>query len=201
MKINKLHMPFMALAAVLIVLVFNSCKDYYQPKPRGYFRIEFPEKKYLTSSGNLPYSFDYPVYANLEKDNHPFAEKYWTNLVFPDFQAKVHLSYKAVNGNLAALLEDAHKMVNKHIPKANAINEQVFINKTEKVYGIAYSIHGVDAASVYQFYLTDSTNHFIRAALYFNVAPNNDSLSPVIAFIKTDLQYLIETFKWQSLSD
>jgi len=192
---------FSILFIVLIISALSSCGDYSQPKPRGYFRIFLPEKNYVPIQKELPYTFIIPTYSSLESDIQPGAEKYWTNLVFSSFSAKVHLSYKPVNGNLADLLEDAHKLVNKHIPKANAISEKMFINKEKNVYGVAYSIKGTDAASSYQFYLTDSTNHFLRGALYFSVRPNNDSLAPVISFIEEDIQKLIESFEWKSTSN
>lgn len=176
-----------------------SCNQYYQPKPRGYYRIALPQKEYQPIQMNLPYSFDIPVYSQLITDPQPQAEEYWTNLIFPEFNAKLHLSYKKINQNLPELLNDAYKLVNKHIPKANAINEQVFINNQKKVYGVAYNIKGVDAASPFQFYLTDSTSNFLRGALYFNVRPNNDSLAPVITFLEADLQRLIESFSWRTV--
>ena len=187
----------LTLALIFVsLLILSSCDEYFQPKPRGYFRIHLPEKSYAPIQQNLPYSFDIPAYATLEKDKHPFAEKYWNNIIFPEFNAKIHLSYKCINNNLPALLEDAHKLVNKHIPKANAINERIYINKEKGVYGVTYSIMGAEAASPFQFYLTDSTDNFIRGALYFNVSPNNDSLAPVISFLEEDIQKLIESFKW-----
>lgn len=189
-----------SLTLVLIfvsLLALSSCDEYFQPKPRGYFRIYLPEKSYAPIQKNLPYSFDIPAYASLEKDKEPMAEKYWSNIVFPQFKAKIHLSYKTINNDLPSLLEDAHKLVNKHIPKANAINERVYINKEKNVYGVTYSIKGTEAASPFQFYLTDSTSRFLRGALYFNVSPNNDSLAPVISFLEKDIQKLIESFEWE----
>lgn len=190
--------PLAAALAFVFLLGLWSCDEYYQPKPRGYFRIHLPEKSYSPIQKELPYTFEIPTYSTLEKDNHPYAEKYWTNLVFPSFNAKIHLSYKSIDNNLPILLEDVHKLVNKHIPKANAINEQLFINEEKNVYGIVYSIKGVDAASPFQFYVTDSTHHFLRGALYFNVRPNNDSLAPVIDFLQKDIQKLIESFEWRN---
>jgi gliding motility-associated lipoprotein GldD len=53
------------------------------------------------------------------------------------------------------------------------------------------------AASPYQFYLTDSTTHWLRGSLYFDAIPNNDSLAPVIDFVKTDIQHIFETMHWK----
>jgi len=195
---TKFFKPFAIAITLMLMTFFSACEDYFQPKPRGYFRIDLPEKEYVPIQMNLPYTFEIPVYSQLESDPQPMAEKYWTNLNFPSLNAKIHLSYKPVNVNLGTLLDDAHKLVNKHIPKAKAINERLFINQEKKVYGVVYTIEGVDAASPFQFYLTDSTHHFLRGALYFNVRPNNDSLAPIIDFLQEDIEKLIETLEWEN---
>nr|MBP7389581.1 hypothetical protein [Chitinophagales bacterium] len=56
---------------------------------------------------------------------------------------------------------------------------------------------GGDAASNVQFFLSDSTHHFIRGALYFNTTPNTDSMAPIVAFVKEDLKQLLRTFEWK----
>jgi gliding motility-associated lipoprotein GldD len=102
---------------------------------------------------------------------------------------------------LKTYLEDAHTLVSKHIPKASAINDSVILNRKKRIFGLAYDIEGTGAASPYQFFLTDSTSKFIRGALYFNVVPNNDSLEPVINFIKKDIKHLINTFSWKNIPE
>lgn len=195
---NKILKPSLIIStiAMLLAVVLGGCQENFQPKPRAYFRIALPEKAYVHTADTLPYSFDIPVYASLIKDPEPGAEASWTNLNFNQFNAKLHLSYKNVNNNLPELLNDAYKLVNKHIPKANAINEKRFVNPEKHVYGVAYTIQGSDAASPFQFYVTDSTQHFLRGALYFNVRPNNDSLAPVIDFLSEDILHMIETLEW-----
>lgn len=181
----------------LLLILLSACRENYVPKPRGYFRIDFPAKEYRALDTCFPYTFMYPVYGKLLPDPSKLAEPYWINILYTPFHAQLHLSYKPVNGNLNNFLEDAHTLVNKHIPKANAISQREFVNETEKVYGLVYDISGSEAASVCQFYLTDSTSNFIRGALYFNLVPNNDSLAPVIEFLKKDIEKMINTFKWK----
>ena len=57
-----------------------------------------------------------------------------------------------------------------------------------------YKLEG-NTASAIQFVLTDSTQYFFRGALYFNAAPNKDSIAPVLQFIEKDIIQLMETFK------
>jgi gliding motility-associated lipoprotein GldD len=181
------------------VIFFMACTDSYTPRPRGYFRIDFPEKQYRSFDSLFPYRFEYPVYAEIVPDSSKLAEPYWINIFFRPFNATVHLSYKPVKGNLAGYLDDAHNLVNKHIPKASAITQREYTDTLNHVYGLIYNIRGADAASAYQFYVTDSTSRFVRGALYFNMVPNNDSLGPVIDFLKADLEHMITTFRWKSI--
>ena len=183
----------------LLLLLACSCSEHYTPKPRGYFRIDLPMQKYQPFDSSYPFSFEYPVYAAIASDSSKMAEPYWINIEYKPFHATLHISYKVIRGNLARYLEDAHTMVNKHIPKANAITQREFIDKQNHVYGLVYDIRGTDAASSYQFYLTDSVNNFVRGALYFNMVPNNDSLAPLIDFLKADVAHMIGTFRWKEL--
>jgi gliding motility-associated lipoprotein GldD len=196
LKLLKLNSGLVASAALLLI-VAASCNNEYYPKPRGYFRIDLPAKSYIQFDSAVPYTFEVPVYARVIPDTDPHAEAYWINVTFPQFKGTLHLSYKKINGNLAKYLEDTRTMVMKHIPKASSIDNKAYANPEKNVYGLTYTILGVAAASPYQFYLTDSTRHFVRGALYFNTVPNNDSLAPVIDFLKEDINHLIETFEWK----
>jgi gliding motility-associated lipoprotein GldD len=191
------HKSYFFLA--LIFLFSFSCKDHYVPKPWGYFRIDLPVKEYRRFDTSFPYAFEYPVYSKIVKDSSSFAEPYWINIVYAPFHAQLHISYKQIKGNLKEYLEDSRTLVNKHIPKANAISQREYADPVNKVYGLVYNIKGSDAASTYQFYLTDSTRNFLRGALYFDLVPNNDSLAPVIDFLKKDIEHFISTFRWKAI--
>lgn len=181
----------------LLLFIVAACHEQYTPKPRGYFRISLPEHEYKGFDSTFPYSFEYPVYAVLNPDPFSPEETYWMNIDFPDFRGRIHLSYKEVDGNLVEYMEDSRQFVVKHIPKASAINESLILNRDRKLYGLIYHIEGMGTASPCQFFITDSTKHFVRGALYFDVVPNNDSLAPVIEFLKKDIEHLLGTFSWK----
>ncbi len=183
-----------------ILLLFVSCMNdnTYIPKRKGYFRIAMPEKQYSVYNKGCPFTFEYPDYAIVVMDTEPGAEPCWMNIVFPSFRAKIYLSYKTVNANLPKLVEECRTFAVKHEVKASAINEKDWSNPAERVYGLIYDIEG-DAASNMQFYLTDSSENFIRGALYFYSVPNKDSLAPVLKFIKGDIYHMVETFRWKDM--
>jgi len=185
--------------SLFLSILFFSCSDSYTPRPRGYYRIDLPERSYRSFDTDFPYSFDYPSYAEIVPDSSKMAEPYWINIRYIPFNATLHFSYKVVDHNLPKYLDDARTLVNKHIPKANAITQREFSDPGHRVFGLVYDIRGADAASPYQFYLTDSTASFVRGALYFNHVPNNDSLSPVIEFLRADLERMISSFRWKEI--
>ena len=99
--------------------------------------------------------------------------------------------------NLIDYMEDSRRFVLKHIPKASAIKDSLIYDMDRDMYGLLYEIRGVGAASPFQFFVTDSTTHFVRGALYFTVRPNNDSLGPVIDYLEQDIEHLLQTFRWK----
>ncbi|SCC58612.1 gliding motility-associated lipoprotein GldD [Chitinophaga costaii] len=192
----------LASSALLLVLLAG-CDPVFTPKPRGYFKMKFPERKYrVFDQPGYPYTFEYPVYANVVKDSLFFGEKaenpWWINLEFPTLNGKVYMSYKVIgagDNSYEKLVNDAFKLTYKHTYKASAIDEKP-IHTPNDVYGLFYNVSG-DAASAKQFYATDSVKHFLRGALYFDATPNADSLAPVHQFLQEDMWHLVQTLKWR----
>jgi gliding motility-associated lipoprotein GldD len=182
-----------------LIIAFSSCDNEYTPKPRGYFRIALPEKKYIVLDSVYPYRFEYPAYALITNDPLSPQETNWINIEMPVFHGRIHISYKQLSdkNSLVKYTEDARTLALKHMAKASGINQIAISDPARKVYGLVYEINGLGAASPYQFYLTDSTRHFLRGSLYFDAIPNNDSLAPVIDYVKTDIEHLFETINWK----
>lgn len=185
--------------AIVIAFIANSCNDSnnYLPKPRGYFRIDLPEKAYRRVDTIERYSFEYPEYALITPDPYSPEEKNWVNIEMPLFKGSIHLTHKPVNDNLSVYLEDVHTMVTKHLQKANGVRDSLIVNDENQVYGLFIEMDGKGVATPMQFYLTDSTKNFVRGALYFNFKPDNDSMQPVINFIRQDIDHMINTFEWK----
>jgi len=182
---------------IILMLFFSGCNEDYTPRPRGYFRLEFPEKKYeLAVPGSCPFVFEKPVYSTLSPDSSRDTEPCWYNLEFPKLNATVYLSYKKVDGNIEALIEDHRKITMKHISMASGIDEEALSDPRRKVYGVMQYVKG-NAASPLQFYVTDSVHHFLRGSLYFYAIPNPDSIAPAEKFVKEDVNHLLETVEWR----
>jgi gliding motility-associated lipoprotein GldD len=201
----KKNIPTCALylaPCILSLFIFFSCNSTYTPKPTGYFKIDFPKHEYQRfDEKNFPYTFEYPVYAHIIHDTTFFEDKpenpYWINIDFPQFNARVYVSYKEIGPNsFDKLKDDAYKMTFKHSYKATSIDDSV-IKTPLGVSGIFFNVGG-NAATAKQFYVTDSVKHFLRGALYFDTAPNEDSLGIVNQFLQEDMRHIINTLQWKN---
>jgi gliding motility-associated lipoprotein GldD len=199
----KNHMLKYFVSLVLIGFFYACNSDYSVGKKKGYFHIDFPEKKYqVFDRPDYPYKFEYPVYASVSKDSTFFddmAGDWWINIDFPQFAGRIYVSYKAIGSqnSFDSLVRDGFKMAYKqHVDVSTGINDSL-MQTPNGVEGIYFSLGG-NTATANQFFLTDSTKHFLRGALYFDAAPNADSLGIVNDFLKKDLQHLINTLEWKS---
>ena len=181
----------------------SSCGDAPPPtpKPRAFPRVQYPEKAYQQFDKDYcSFTFEYPEYAEVQQDKNFFDEApphpCWFDIYFKDFDSRLYLSYAPISSkeNWEDLRNDAFNLADWHNKKASYIDEML-IQKENGVSGVLFLIEG-HAASPAQFYLTDSTNHFLRASLYFNSEVRPDSMAPVYKFLEADIIRMIETFEW-----
>lgn len=187
------------LPIILILTLAVACKDKgYTPKPHGYPRIYYPKKAYQLFDTNAPYSFMYPVYAQVYTgENETGWQPYWYNINYIPFNATLHLSYKAFNDRhqFDSLFDDTRKLAYKHTIKADEIEEIDVNNPTTGTSGVIYDLKGNTATNL-NFYISDGKKHFVRGALYFNSKTVHDSIQPVFNFLRDDIIKMIETTRW-----
>ena len=73
------------------MLIACSLQFTYTSKKKGYFKIDFPERKYASfDKEEFPYSFEYPVYAQCGTGQYLLRQQpenpYWINIDFPQFR-------------------------------------------------------------------------------------------------------------------
>ncbi|EAY26971.1 gliding motility lipoprotein GldD [Microscilla marina] len=168
----------------------------YSPKPKGYNRIDLPKNKYVKLKEKAPYTFELSSYAKVRPDSSRIAEPYWFHVIYPQLKAEIQLTYKKVPNNKTfdEFIEDSHMLLNKHQERAYSIDPYTI--KTPKGKTAALFELSGEVPSQFQFYISDSTKHFLRGALYFRTATKNDSLKPVIEFIKKDIIHMLNTCEW-----
>ena len=175
---------------LLVFIAFSSCKEDILPKPKAFLNLEYETASYEKLSLERPYSFEVSTVSKVADEPNQ-----WIKIKYPKLKASLDITYRNVDDNLRELIIESEKLVFKHTVKAEQISSNDYANKESNVFGTLYEITG-NAASQLQFHITDSTQHFIKGALYFSTKPNYDSILPAVAYIKKDVLHLMETFQW-----
>lgn len=186
---------FLLIAGFLLM----ACSSNYLPKPKGYNRIDLPQAMYQTLPDTFPYSFEYSKHAELLPDTSWITERYWVNLYYPSMEAVIQITYKPVTDSIIReFLSDSYKLTSQHNVKAYAIEESI-LELPSGLYASFTELEG-EVPTQAQFHVTDSdsVDHFLRGALYFRTATKNDSLAPVIHFLKADMLHLLTTLEWSN---
>ena len=174
-----------------LVLAIFSCKKDVVPKPSSYLRLDYPVAEYVHFENDCPFTFDMNSNAVIKQKGDCIFE-----INYPKMKATVYLTYKPVTNDINTLLRDAQKLTYEHVIKADDILEQPYLNPSKKVFGMFYQVRG-NAATNTQFYVTDSTRHFVAGSVYFYAKPNFDSIMPAASYVRNDMQRLMETLKWK----
>ncbi|SDB64087.1 protein involved in gliding motility GldD [Flavobacteriaceae bacterium MAR_2010_188] len=182
----------------VMAFLLLGCGDEPLPKPKAALRLEYPTPEYSLVNLDIPFSFEKNNLAapitkiKIDKANNDIG----IDINYPALKGTIYLTYRNVDGNLNRLLKDAQNITQKHASKADEISEQVFDNASANTHGMFYEVGG-NAASQSQFYLTDSTHHFLNGSLYFYAKPNFDSIYPAAVYLKNDIKHLMESVKWK----
>jgi len=180
------------VVCILWAIIGVGCESLQQPKPKALLRLDYPDPSYTPILPSFPFTFEYNSSARLKGLTQTAPDLY-----YPKMKATLYLSYVAVDENIDSLLNDAYQLPGKHMIKAEEIPERVFVAPEKRVYGTLFSVVG-NAASQLQFFLTDSTDHFLMGSLYFYSRPNYDSIMPAAKYIERDVVHLMESLRWKN---
>jgi gliding motility-associated lipoprotein GldD len=168
------------------------------PRPKGFPAMEIPPHKYQALENGHPFSFELSMHAVVKKDTFALAEPHWMYIYYPRWDAFIQLTYKSVEGDrkrLDKMIRDSYVLASKHQMKANRIEDAILTTRDGRK-ATVIELEG-EVATPFQFFATDSTSHFLRGAVYLNTATKNDSLAPVIRYLKQDAIHLIQTLRWK----
>ncbi|MEQ9305740.1 MAG: gliding motility lipoprotein GldD [Marinoscillum sp.] len=197
MKSNRIRIDQFILLIIGWVVFYGCTSKDFLPKPKGYNRIDLPEHAFRSLPDSFPYQFEYSTHAKILKDSSWIAERYWIDLHYPTLGANIQLTYKPIKNSRNLMEEyigDSYKLTSQHNVKAYAIDEKI-LELPNGDFASFTELEG-EVPTQLQFHVTDSTTHFLRGALYFNVATKNDSLAPVIRWMKEDALQLLQTLQW-----
>lgn len=172
----------------------TSCEEEKYPRPRGYPKIELPatHEYKVFSSESCPFTFEYPAHGKLArsvKDSCVF------DLRFPEYDFKWHFTYRNIpaSGKPRHIHEDEYReLIMQHVTKLDNLLEEPI--QTQQGWGLLYEMYGELGAPAQVIF--GDTTHIFMTSFYFDQAVNQDSLKPLIDWVKDDLRYMANSVKW-----
>ncbi len=190
-----------SLLLIALSLLVLSCSEDFTPKPKGFNHIPLPEHSYIVlSDTNSPYSFEYASIAKVYRDSLGYSDfkQHYKIIEYPEQLCKIHLTYKRIKGSIDTLnsyIGEGYRLLDGHDKKAYGF-EEVYDTTDTGLNLALFELEG-DVPSQVQFMVHDSTTNFVRGALYFEVATKNDSLAPVINYVREDIRHMLDTMEFK----
>ncbi|MCL2246040.1 MAG: hypothetical protein FWC10_02885 [Lentimicrobiaceae bacterium] len=186
---------------LILSIFFTACVKKQEvpiPKPKGYFRLVTPEPLYQHWDSVLPFTFDYSKHATLlfqKKEDNVF----WIDIQYPSIAAVFKMTCFQVNDNLHNFMWNEEEQVMFHVERrmTDDIQFSTINDARARVFGRLYELEGKHVATPFKFWLTDSAHYFVKGSLFFDFTPNNDSLAPIIDYLKKDALFMIESWQWR----
>lgn len=166
------------------------------PRPFGFHRIDLPDDKSYKIFQNeiCPFTFEYPSLGQISKQT---LDSCWVDIYYPAYDCKWHITYRSIpiqGRDRAYHLEEHRSLIYKHAKMATRINNTPV--QEENGYGVLYEVYG-NVGTPAQFFFSDSTgNHVVMTSFYFNTALKNDSLQPIINYMKGELKHMMSSIQW-----
>ena len=164
--------------------------------------MDFPDRTSVAFQlAECPFSFSFSDYAQIVRNKKFFEEDpphaCWFDLSMPDFNADLFLSYHPITSRTEFddLIRDTYRIASQ-INRRSDYMEEIRIRNQYGVGGMKFLFEGA-AASPMHFYLSDTTQHFLKGALYYNQKVRPDSMLPATAFIVTDIDAMLSSFRWE----
>ena len=93
------------------------------------------------------------------------------------------------------MLNTFNQKINENSRLSDQIIQSNYVNIDKKIYSKLYSFVGNSPSNI-QFYVTNQTDKFLTGSLFFETAPNYDSLFPYIDYIRNDIKKMVDSFRW-----
>ena len=178
-----------------LLFLFTCDETNYLPKEKGFLRLEFEKPTYDTffneSSGlNFIYNDAYSTFEIVSDEKIVLGYK--------DIKISIVLSDVGLE-NLSSFeesIQNFYMFFEPHRKKSNQISIKEFTSADNNRCAKVFEMRG-PVASPLQFYVTDSTNHFLFGSMNIMEKSDYDSIYPSVMYVKNDIFSIIESVNWE----
>lgn len=189
-----------SLSMLGLLFAFASCGDdeLTIPKPPTFLRTELPDHAYTTYKDHARFTCDVSKHYLVKPVLFGNTVTDHLEINLGPLNGTLYVNYFPLpnRDSLVRFINLSNDKVDEHQMKADRILDKQLIDNKRKVYGTFFEFQG-NVATNFQFYLTDSLNHFVRGEVLMNCRPNYDSLRPSLDYLKQDLIKFFDSFEWK----
>jgi len=182
-----------------MIFLLSSCSEDIAPRarPHGFHKISFPETVEYQNfkTDQCPFEFAYPASGKVSRVSD---DSCWVDIDFPQYDLKWHLTHRFVPASGIAIgehFEEHRKLIYKHSKKATQIAARDY--NTSAGTGKAWEVYGNVGTPAYYFLADSAEENILMLSFYFNTATKNDSLAPVIEFMRGEVEKSLESLRWK----
>ena len=188
---NKIMKNIGVTTIITLMLIVVGCREKTAPKPTAYPFIENRATEYTPHNiKTYPLQFNIANNAITESNN---KNNKWLNIKYPDYNATIYCTYINSDSNkIQTEIAKSRELVYIHAKLATEINTLSYSDTTKNTTAELYILKG-NVATPLQFVATDQSTYIFRGSLYFNAQVNNDSVAPIVEYLKNDIYQIIET--------
>lgn len=184
--------------ATLLLWGLAACQSYAPyPRPYGFPRIDLPAQTTYQTFENeaCPFTFAYPASGEIRRENN---DSCWVDIYFPPYDLTWHITYRDARTGAkrkADYFEDYRRLVYKHTQQARDIQARSIAYPAGA--GTWFDLYG-NVGTPSQVFLADSNDaQIVMMSFYFQTALKNDSLQPVIEYMKGEVDNMLGTLRWE----
>ena len=174
---------------LILFMGYVSCvkEEYYIQKPEALIKISPPSEETLFYENDI-IAFHYSASSFLQRDEISFS------VIYPAYNSKIRFFVSTLE-DLSIEIYNFERSIGVHEDQGALVNANIIENPDENIYGVLCYLEGNNIATSAQFFITDSTDYFIRGGVEFNTSINSDII-PQNRIMRSELLNFVTSFRW-----
>ena len=179
------------VAIITLTFIMFGCREKTAPKPIAYPYIDNSTTEYAAHDiETYPLQFEISNSATIERNDKNSG---WLNIKYSQYNATIYCSYITTqSNNLQKDMDKSRELVYIHSKHTSKIESLCYNDTIKNLWAELYILNG-NVATPLQFIATDNSSFIFRGSLYFNTQVSNDSVAPIVEYLKNDIFQIIET--------
>lgn len=184
---------------IMTLVVLSACEEEYVPFARkhAFPRLELPATTAYQVFENeaCPFTFEFPENSTVSRNK---TDSCWVDISLEQYDATIHVNGRNIprSGRPLEVHQEEHRRLiyNHSVKAARIVPEALALSNGS---GVKYEMVGEVGTPMQVFFHDPTGEESIVMSFYYRSAMKNDSLAPVTAYLKGQLDHLLQSIDWK----